>query len=134
MRGAHEQGPTKRGEGSEGQAAVELALVLPLVVTVLLLIVQVGLVVRDQILVVHAAREGARQAAVDDDSDSVRDSVLEGSGLAAQRTDVSVEGRGGPGSRVRVEVRYRAPTDLPLVGGMLGDVRLTARVTMRVEQ
>ena len=54
-----------RGTGDEGQAAVELALVLPLVALLLLALVQVGLVVRDQILVIHAAREAAREAAVD---------------------------------------------------------------------
>ena len=43
-----------------GQAAVELALVLPMVCTLLLAVVQVALVVHAQLLVVHAAREGAR--------------------------------------------------------------------------
>ena len=45
------------------QATVELALVLPVVATLLLAVVQVGLVVRDQIRVTHAAREAARAAA-----------------------------------------------------------------------
>ena len=43
-----------------GQAAVETALVLPLIMAVALAFVQVGLLVRDHILVVHAAREAAR--------------------------------------------------------------------------
>ena len=58
---------TRWRRGDEGQAAVELALVLPLVVALLLAVVQVGLIVRDQVLVVHAAREAAREAAVDPD-------------------------------------------------------------------
>ena len=49
-----------------GQATVELALGLPLVLLGVLLVVQVGLVVADQVRVVHAAREGVRAAAVDD--------------------------------------------------------------------
>jgi hypothetical protein len=28
---------------------------------------------------------------------------------------------------------YRSPTDVPLVGALVGDVRLEASVTMRVE-
>ena len=40
---------------------------LPLVVFGLLAILQVGLVVRDQVAVVHAAREAARAASVDPD-------------------------------------------------------------------
>ncbi len=124
----------RRGSGDGGQAAVELALVLPLVVTVLLVVVQVGLVIRDQILVVHAAREAAREAAVDPGADAPKRAALEGSGLAADRLTVTSAGRGAAGSRVRVEVRYRAPTAVPLVGAAMGDVTLEAAATMRVER
>lgn len=123
----------RRGKGDGGQAAVELALVLPLVVLVLLAVVQVGLVVRDQVLVVHAAREAARQAAVDPSADGPKNAAVTGSGLDSQRLDVSMSGRGGAGTRVRVEVKYRAPTEVPLVGPMLDDITLQAQATMRVE-
>ena len=53
--------------GERGQATVEFAFVLPLLVLALLAVVQVGLVVRDQLGVVHAAREAARAASVDPD-------------------------------------------------------------------
>jgi Flp pilus assembly protein TadG len=124
----------KRREGDEGQAAVELALVLPLVAMLLLAIVQLGLVVRDQILVVHAAREAARQAAVDPSPDATRRAAVAGSGLAASRLDVSVSGRAGPGSRVHVGIRYRDPTTVPLVGALVADLTLKADATMRVER
>jgi Flp pilus assembly protein TadG len=117
-----------------GQAAVELALALPLVALLLLAVVQLGLLVRDQVLVVHAAREGARQAAVDGAPDAARRGALAATGLPGGGMTVSVSGRGGPGSRVRVEIRYRAPTDVPLVGAAMGDVTLHAAATMRVEK
>ena len=123
-----------RRRGDAGQAAVELALVLPLVVALLLAAVQVGLIVRDQVLVVHAAREAAREAAVDPDPAAARRAAVDGSGLRASRLRVTLTGRGAPGSRVRVEVRYRAATDVPLVGAALGELTLTSVVTMRVEQ
>ena len=44
-----------------GQSTVELACILPIVVICLLLAVQAGLVVRDRVLVVHAARAAGRQ-------------------------------------------------------------------------
>jgi Flp pilus assembly protein TadG len=118
----------------EGQAAVELALVLPFVAALVLAVVQVGLLVRDQVLVVHAAREAARAAAVDPDPSAASRAASDGSGLRAPRLQVTVADRAGPGSRVRVDVRYRVPTDVPLVGAALGDLTLTARATMRVEQ
>jgi Flp pilus assembly protein TadG len=124
----------RRGRGDEGQAAVELALVLPLVALVLLAVVQVGLLVRDQVLVVHAAREAAREAAAAPAAEAARRAALAGSGLDAGRLALSMSGRAGAGSRVRVEVRYRAPARVPLVGAALGDVTLEASATMRVER
>jgi Flp pilus assembly protein TadG len=123
--------PAGRGEG--GQATVELALVLPLVLILVLGVVQVGLVVRDQVLTVHAAREGARAAAVDGRPGAARTAALAGTGLAAGRTQVTTANRGEPGSRVRVEVRHRSATDVPLVGALIGDVELRAAAVMRVE-
>ena len=123
-----------RGGTDEGQATVELALVLPLVAGLLLLVVQVGLLARDQILVVHAAREAARAAAVDPDPDAASRAASASGTLLAHRTSVRVLARDGPGGQVRVVVRYLAPTALPLVGSLLGDVPLEGAATMRVEQ
>jgi Flp pilus assembly protein TadG len=123
-----------RGTGDEGQAAVELALVLPLVAILLLGLVQVGLVVRDQILVLHAAREAAREAAVDAGADVPARAAAASSTLDAGRLTVESSGRGAPGSRVRIHVSYRAPTDVPLVGGAIPDITLEASATMRVER
>ncbi len=123
----------RRGKGDGGQSAVELALVLPLVMLLLLIVVQIGLVARYQVLVTHAAREAARQAAVDPSPDAPKRAAIAGSGLEGERLEVVVTGRGKAGSRVKVEVKYRAPSKVPLVGPALGDVTLEADATMRVE-
>lgn len=124
---------SRRAGTDGGQAAVELALVLPLVALLALLVVQVGLVVRAQVLAIHGAREGARAAAVDDAPSAARDAVVAGTGLDGARLVVDVAGRAGPGSRVTVEVRYSVATDVPLVGALVGDVTVTGRASMRVE-
>jgi hypothetical protein len=113
-----------------GQAAVELALALPLVALLLLAVVQVALVVRDQVLTVHAAREGARAAAVDPRPGEARRAALVGSGLPAAGLDVDLE---ASGERVEVRVRYRTRTDLPLVGPLIPDLSLHAKAAMRAE-
>lgn len=123
--------PTAHDE--RGQATVEAALVLPLVVLLLLGVVQIGLLVRAEVLVTHAAREAVRAAAVDPDPDAATRAATTASSLDAERMKVTVQGRDGPGSRVQVEVTYTAPTDVPLIGGLLGDVTLQATATMRVE-
>lgn len=108
-------------------------MILPVLATFLLAVVQVGLVVRDQILVTHAAREAARSAAVEPSPAAARAAAVDGSGLPASRLQVDVSGRAGPGSRVRAAVAYRTPTDVPLVGRLVGDLTLRAEATMRVE-
>ena len=122
-----------RREGEGGQAAVELALALPLLALLALALLQVALVVRDQVLLTHAAREAARAAAVDDGRGAARQGALDGSRLDASRLEVTTRGRDGPGSRVTASLAYRSPTDVPVVGRLVPDVRLRATVTMRVE-
>jgi hypothetical protein len=117
-------------ERQHGQAAVELALALPLVALLLLAVVQVGLVVRDQVLTVHAAREAARAAAVDSDPGRARAAALAGSGLPGGRLVVELR----RGTSAEVTVRYRSATDLPLVGPLLPDIVLRAKATMRSER
>ena len=126
--------PGPQGRDQRGQATVELALLLPLVALLLLALVQVAVVARDQVLVTHAAREAVRAVAVDDGADTARRAAERAGPLAADRLEVEVSGREGVGSRVRVVVRYRVPLRLPLVGGAPGDVELSSEATMRVER
>lgn len=116
-----------------GQASVELALLLPLVVLLLLAVLQVALVARDVVLVTHAAREAARAAATDPHPDAPRRAAGASGGLDPDRLEVTMQGRGAPGARVAVTVRYRIPTAVPLAGALVGDVPVTRTVTMRVE-
>jgi hypothetical protein len=107
--------------------------VLPFVALLLLAVVQVGILVRAQVLVTHAAREAARAAAVDPDPSAAVDAAEHASSLDATRMRVDVEGRGIRGSHVTVRVTYDAPTDVPLIGGLIGEVHLEGEATMRVE-
>lgn len=124
--------PTRSDRADErdrGQAAVELALALPLVCVVLLGVVQVGVIVRDQLAVQAAAREGARAAAV------AADPVAAANAAIAARSgvhplEVAV---GGGGDRVTVVVRYVDHTDVPLIGALLPHVTVEAEVTMVLE-
>lgn len=121
------------GRGERGQAAVELALALPLLALLALSMLQVVLVARDQVLLTHAAREAAREAAVAADPGAARRGALAGARLDPERLAVDAAGRAGVGSRVTVTLRYRSPTEVPVVGRLVGDVRLAAYATMRVE-
>jgi TadE-like protein len=112
-----------------GQAVVELALVLPLVVMFALGALQVALVARDQLAIEYVAREAARAAAVSADPGGA-------AGAAARRVtdlapiDVSVS---IAGDVVRVSVRYVSATDVALVGATIDDVALEATAAMAWE-
>jgi Flp pilus assembly protein TadG len=120
----------RRTHDERGQATVELVLVVPVLVVLALFLVQVGFVVRSLILVHHAAREGVRVAAVGGDLERVREAVIGSSGLSPAFTDID---RSLDRDLVTVVVIYRDPTDVPLVGSLLPEVRVKASATMRRE-
>mgnify|MGYP001568172588 CR=1 FL=1 len=121
---------SRRRGGVRGQATIELALVLPLVLGLLLFVVQLGLVMRDQIMVVNAAREGARHAAVDPSLGVAREAAQRSGRLDPTRTQVTMA---DDGEYVTVTVTYRSETSVPIVGALLDDITLTESTTMRRE-
>ena len=122
------------GRGDRGQSTVELALVLPLVVLFVLVLLQAGLVVREHVLLTHAAREGARAASVatGDRTVAARRGAEHAGPLDPDRLSVELEVI-DDGASARVTVRYRSVTDLPFVGTLLPDPTLGAGAVMRIE-
>lgn len=118
----------RRGD-DRGQATVELALAFPLVVVMVLAVVQVALVGRDQVAVELAAREAARAASVSADPHDAAQAAARAT-TSLQPLQVSVR---TAGQTVTVTVSYVNTTDAPLIGRALGDVTLTATATMHIE-
>lgn len=99
-----------------------------MVLAVALIVIQLALIGRDAVLVAHAAREGARSAAVD----STRAEAVEGAkeasgGLDHQRMNVQLR---EDDRWVTVTVSYSAPTRLPLIGALVPDPELRSTVRM----
>jgi Flp pilus assembly protein TadG len=116
-----------------GSAAVEFALVVPLVALVLVSVVEIAVVARTQLEVSQAAREGAREAAASPDPERAVAVVRRFLGPElASRSRVSVTRDHVVGGRATVSVVLRHP----LGGGVLGDwaVERTGRSSMRVER
>ena len=118
----------RRCRSSSGQATVEFALVLPLVVVMGLGLVVIGLAVRNELAVELAAREGARAAAVS----TAPAAAATAAATRAVRLPVEVS-TVDDGTTVTVTVRYTDPVDIALVGALIGPVTHTAAVTMAVE-
>ena len=114
----------------KGASAVEFALVLPIFISVIFGIFQFGIAFNNWIAITHAAREGARLAAVKQyDEQRVRDSAP-----SVQIQSIAVSGQGGSiGSPVTVVVTGNVLNiEIPFVGNW--PVTLTSTAVMRLEQ
>ena len=116
----------------DGQATVELILMLPVVIMFLLLVIQVGLVVRAQILVADAARNGARAAITTKDTTAPERAAKRTPGLDPAAMEVEVNEQLVT-DLIRVEVRYKVKTDVPLIGSLVGDRVVKASTAMAKE-
>ena len=126
-----------------GGSAVEFALIAPVLVLLLVGIIQFGYTFFQYLEVAHAAREGARWAALGVDAGSVGDpasvrgrtsAAAPGLNPALGDGNIAVAG-GDPGDPVSVTVTYASPVFVPLlpeiVGGTSFDLQSSA--TLRAE-
>ena len=126
----------RRLQSSErAQATAEFALVLPLLLLVFLLFAQAVMVMRAQIAVTAAAREGARKGVETSNMALVEGAAAKAaSGLDSDRLEVMVES--GPrrrGEWIRVEVAYDVPIVIPAVERFFPGIQVRGRAEMRIE-
>lgn len=139
----HDEPPRSRQLGDRGQAVVEMALILPIVVLLVFGALDVGRLFNAQIVVTQAAREGARVAAVEctlnattcanDVNTRVNGSL---SGLNVADSNVTVSS--GPyvaGAAVTVQVQYTISLVTPVLSRLIpgSPFTLTGATTMRLE-
>jgi Flp pilus assembly protein TadG len=139
-----------RRASQSGQAVIELALTLPLLLVIVMGILDFGLMFQSYEVVTNAAREGARVGVLPNyttaDAEARAQQYLASGGLSSSSATVTAVVAPSPpfGSpavtvnQVQVSVMY--PYTYPFVGpmlnlfgGSLGSVQLTATSTMRVE-
>jgi hypothetical protein len=77
-----------------------------------------------------ATREAARAAALDPDPARAQRAAT----LVLPGATVTTAPRPPVGELIRVQVSYRSPTTVPVVGPLLPDPLLVARAAMRVER
>lgn len=108
---------------------------MPVLMVFLLAMIQAGLMLRDQLVVVEAARAGAREASVSALDDEVRSAaVVAAAGLDPSRLQTTVTRSGAQGDPVEVAVRYEMPATVPFIGWLFPpSVTLSSSATMRQE-
>lgn len=122
----------------DGQAATEMALILPILAAILLAIAQFGILFNNYITLTDATRTGARKAAVsrfsgDQGAAAVTAVRAAASNLTPAKLTVSVTSDNWdvPGSDVIVTATY--PYDLNILGWVIQSGNLTSTTKERLE-
>lgn len=119
-------------KAERGQSIVELALLLPILISILIGVIDLGRAFNAYITITNAAREGARYGSLHPaDTGGIKARVVNEateSGVDIAMDDVSVAGSGA-GNPIRVIVEY----DFPLLTGFLasgGTIQLISSAEM----
>jgi Flp pilus assembly protein TadG len=112
--------------GSRGQATVEFALVLPVIVVLLGVIVQVGLITASHLDVVEETRRVARSASLAEDPRTAALAALPTG--STSRVDVWFDA-----TSVTVVVTRRIDNDVPIIGRFTPTVAVQSRLTLARE-
>ncbi len=121
-----------------GQAMVELAIVLPILLLLIMGIIDFGRIYHGYLAVTTAAREAARQAAIGATDAEIEETALTAAApLSATALTVQVSpGQSSryPGTTITVEVHYRLPVLTPIVQKMLPNpFTVTGQAVMKKE-
>lgn len=123
---------------NRGQAMVEMALVLPLLLLLLFGIMECGRLFASYIEVEHATRDGARYAAVHSSAsdDDIKSVIIDKCVLVSLNdSDITVaESTENGDTWKKITVDFEVDIITPLIGDLLGDtVELTSTMAMRIE-
>lgn len=119
-----------RRESERGAVAVEFALLLPLLLTIIFAIIELGHAYNVQISVTHAAREAARTMAIEQVwSDAVTTAQNSSPSLdPASLTLTPASATCSPGAMVEVTAQYPLPG---LTGLMPAGITVTGKAVMQ---
>lgn len=121
-------------KNEKGASAVEFALILPILIILVFGIVQFGIAFNNYITITHAAREGARIAAVDLNNPDLKNIIIERAyPVSITPDDIVISTPEGTdiGDPVEVEITYNISITIPLVGSW--DIPLKNKAIMRLE-
>ena len=123
----------------EGQAMVEFALILPILIMLLCGIIDFGWIFGNQILANNAAREAARYTAIHyEDYDNEAEIISKAESIVIERArlldDISLEAPIKEGEKIKILFKANIPILTPFTSLILGDeYQIEAKSIMRIE-
>jgi hypothetical protein len=125
-------------KNQRGQAMVEMALILPILLLLILGMIEFGRIYASDLMINNAAREGARAASLGAPDEDIiiiikdRCTFLDPTQLVIDVTPLPLERISG--NPVNIDVEYPVAINTPIISAITGNpVQISARVTMRVE-
>ncbi len=125
----------QRRRDEAGQALVEMALVMPMLIAMIVAVMTFGHLFMSQQIITNASREGARAGTLGQGETAIKQ-IIEEQLTAAhlqETPQIIVQGAGGPsGSQVTVTVTYPLKLVTP-VPGLPNPFPLNSQTIMRIE-
>lgn len=125
-------------KNERGQAMVELALVLPILLVLFMGIIEFGRVYHSYLVITNASREGARVAILGGSDDAISARVgevtadLDQTKIQTVVTPVPAERKSG--ELAKIDVQYKIPLVFPLFDIVIPNpLPLSSKTVMRVE-
>jgi Flp pilus assembly protein TadG len=133
-----------RKQNERGAAAVEFALLLPVLLTILYGIIEFGMIMYGREVVTNASREGARAGIIQvspkptsGEITTIATNYLTGTGINPSQVTIAVTGAGGASpAMLTVTATYNYPWLVPYIPTVLGlpsPLPITMSTTMRNE-
>ncbi|ADL11781.1 TadE/TadG family type IV pilus assembly protein [Acetohalobium arabaticum] len=122
-----------------GQALVELALVLPVLLLILFGIVEFGRIFHAYLVIANAARVGAREGAITNDDTDIKDAVRTAADHSLDLNRLSIAISPDPANRnkgdsLTVEVDYDVEVFAPIIAQLVPDpFPINSTMVMRIE-
>ena len=125
-------------KGEQGQAIVEMALVLPLLLLLLFGIIEMGQVGYAYVTVSNAARSGVRVATTGGTDQDIQNAVIVAAPTLSQTELTTIitptETNRQSGQNVQVQVSYHVQLIIPLISSILPNpFPISSTLSMRVE-
>lgn len=125
-------------KNQKGQALVEFAIVLPVLLMLVMGIIQFGMMLNSYLAIENASREGAR-AGIVGSTDAEIESLIISSSPSLNPADLTVtltpsEANRRSGDTLTVKVTYNYKFTIPIISSLFNDGKmLTGQTSMRIE-
>jgi Flp pilus assembly protein TadG len=122
----------------KGQALVEFAVILPLLLLLIMGIIEFGLMLNSYLTVRNVSREGARAGIVGSTNAEIENTIISTSpNLEESKLTINItptEGSRKSGDTLTVQLTYKYELIVPIISSLLGnEIDLKAQTSMRIE-